>query len=71
MHRTTPLVLNMTPDNDNDPLTFVRLAALTANVTRFLLLKGNEQADHKSDKDNGSADQGDECKADRSKAHIR
>lgn len=29
----------MTPDNDNDPLTFVRLAALTANVTRFLFDK--------------------------------
>jgi hypothetical protein len=64
----------MTPTNDNDasdPMPFVRLATLTANVMGFLLLKGNEQADHKSDKDNGSADQGDECKADRSKAHVR
>ena len=50
VHRNaTPLVLDMKPDNDNDPLTFVRLATLTQNAIAFLLSKRDEQASNERD----------------------
>jgi hypothetical protein len=41
-----------THDNDNEPLSFVSLAALTANVTRYLRL-GEQKDDGSDERDAG------------------
>ncbi len=41
------MLRNMKADNDDEPLSFVLLAALTANVTRFLI------SNEKQDSENG------------------
>ncbi len=45
-------------DNDaNDPAPFIQLAAITANVTRFLLSKRDKQAHEESDQSQRKTDQ--------------
>jgi len=47
-----------THDNDDEPLSFVSLAALTANVVRYLELdKQKEDASERSDKDEKRANE--------------
>lgn len=49
--------------NDNEELSFISLAAVTANVTRFLLSKGQTggEKDRASDDTEGRASQAEPC----------
>jgi len=47
----------MKEDNDNDPLTFVHIAALTANVTRYLGLDEKPNEESKGDRNTPETDE--------------
>jgi len=55
--------------NDNDPLTFVRLAALTANVTRFLFEKQN-QPKHEPRNEHAKTGNGDKANPDQRSGDV-
>ena len=55
----------MNNNDPDDPLPFVQLANLTANVMHFLLSKRDEQAENKGDDADRESDERAEAKAQR------